>query len=153
MARVLFALFLAAAMLLGADPAVSETYPARQVHMVVTFPPGGNADTIARLVADKLTQHFRQPVMVEVADGDGRAHRRHLGHDRPKLGIEHRRLMHEVDTGRFADLIEVKTVTLNRIANLHRGTNRPGSILLIGYLNSDKRTKEDDGDDNSRKDV
>ena len=69
MARVLFALFLAGAMLLEPGPAASQTYPARQVHMVVTFPPGGNADTIARLVADKLTQHLRQPVIVENKPG------------------------------------------------------------------------------------
>ena len=69
MARVLFALFLASAMLLEPGLAASQTYPARQVHMVVTFPPGGNADTIARLVADKLTQHLRQPVIVENKPG------------------------------------------------------------------------------------
>ena len=69
MARVLFALFLASAMLLEPGPAASQTYPARQVHMVVTIPPGGNADTIARLVADKLTQHLRQPVIVENKPG------------------------------------------------------------------------------------
>jgi len=65
MARVLFAVFfLAGAMLLGVDLAASQTYPARQVHMIVTFPPGGNADTIARLVADKLSQQLRQSVIV-----------------------------------------------------------------------------------------
>jgi tripartite-type tricarboxylate transporter receptor subunit TctC len=69
MARVLFALFIASTMLLEPGPAASQTYPARQVHMVVTFPPGGNADTIARLVADKLTQHLRQPVIVENKPG------------------------------------------------------------------------------------
>ena len=69
MARVLFALFLASAMLLEPDVAASQTYPARQVHMIVTFPPGGNADTIARLVADKLTQNLRQPLIVENKPG------------------------------------------------------------------------------------
>ena len=70
MARVLFAVFfLAGAMLLGVDLAASQTYPARQVHMIVTFPPGGNADTIARLVADKLSQQLRQSVIVENKPG------------------------------------------------------------------------------------
>ena len=69
MAKVLFALFLAGVMLLEPDVAASQTYPARQVHMIVTFPPGGNADTIARLVADKLTQNLRQSVIVENKPG------------------------------------------------------------------------------------
>jgi tripartite-type tricarboxylate transporter receptor subunit TctC len=70
MARALFAVFfLAGAMLLDVDLAAGQTYPARQVHMIVTFPPGGNADTIARLVADKLTQQLRQSVIVENKPG------------------------------------------------------------------------------------
>ena len=65
MARALFAVFfLAGAMLLDVNLAAGQTYPARQIHMIVTFPPGGNADTIARLVADKLSQQLRQSVIV-----------------------------------------------------------------------------------------
>ena len=69
MARFLFALFLAGTMLLDPDGAASQSYPARQIHLIVTFPPGGNADTVARLVADKLTQQLGQAVVVENKPG------------------------------------------------------------------------------------
>ena len=49
--------------------ATAQTYPSRQISIVVTFPPGGNADTIARLVADKLSQAFKQTVIVENKPG------------------------------------------------------------------------------------
>jgi tripartite-type tricarboxylate transporter receptor subunit TctC len=53
MAKVLFALFLAGVMLLEPDVAASQTYPARQVHMIVTFPPGGNAECAGRPVRSR----------------------------------------------------------------------------------------------------
>ena len=56
-------------MLLDPDGAASQSYPARQIHLIVTFPPGGNADTVARLVADKLTQQLGQAVVVENKPG------------------------------------------------------------------------------------
>jgi tripartite-type tricarboxylate transporter receptor subunit TctC len=68
MSRFLFAA-LCAAVLLGPDVAASQSYPTRAIHIIVTFPPGGNADTMARLVADKLTQKLGQSVIVENKPG------------------------------------------------------------------------------------
>ena len=39
-------------------------FPARAVSMVVAFPPGGQADVVARPVAAALERHWRQPVPV-----------------------------------------------------------------------------------------
>jgi tripartite-type tricarboxylate transporter receptor subunit TctC len=69
MQRFMLALVVVGALLLRPDMAASEGYPTRQIHLIVTFPPGGNADTVARLVADKLTQQLGQSVIVENKPG------------------------------------------------------------------------------------
>jgi tripartite-type tricarboxylate transporter receptor subunit TctC len=65
--RSVTAAFLAAATLagIGAAAAQTETFPARQIHIVVGFPPGGGVDVVARLMADKLSPLLGQPVVVE----------------------------------------------------------------------------------------
>jgi len=50
---------------LSALPAGAEEYPARPVRVVVPFPPGGGSDSIARVVAQKLTGSLGQAVVVE----------------------------------------------------------------------------------------
>jgi tripartite-type tricarboxylate transporter receptor subunit TctC len=65
----MLALVVVGALLLRPDTAASQGYPTRQIHLIVTFPPGGNADTVARLVADKLTQQLGQSVIVENKPG------------------------------------------------------------------------------------
>jgi tripartite-type tricarboxylate transporter receptor subunit TctC len=66
---------LAAAALLGAAaPAVpAETYPARPVRMVIAFGPGGIADTIGRLVGQKLSDRYGQTFVGDNRPGAGGA--------------------------------------------------------------------------------
>src|SRR5687768_14237044 len=48
-----------------ATPAFGQDYPAKQVRVVLPFPPGGGSDLIARVVAQKLTGTLGQPVVVD----------------------------------------------------------------------------------------
>jgi tripartite-type tricarboxylate transporter receptor subunit TctC len=59
-------LFLAA--LLFSALAVAQ-YPARPVKIVVTIPPGGAPDIAARVIGQKLSEGFAQPVVVENRPG------------------------------------------------------------------------------------
>ncbi len=48
-------------------PAVqaAESYPIKPIRMVVPYPPGGNTDLFARLIAQRLTQSWGQQVVVD----------------------------------------------------------------------------------------
>jgi tripartite-type tricarboxylate transporter receptor subunit TctC len=64
--------FIAAVLLLFAGLSHAQ-YPARAVRMVVPFPAGGPTDVLTRVVAQKLSERWRQPVVVENKPGAGGA--------------------------------------------------------------------------------
>ena len=52
-------------------PAAAETYPARPITLVVPFAPGGSASTVARSVADKMSETLGQQVVIDNRGGAG----------------------------------------------------------------------------------
>lgn len=64
-ARVL-ALSLLAALPLAAT---AQSFPNKPVRLVVTYPPGGSSDLMARIMGQKLNEHWGQPVVIESKPG------------------------------------------------------------------------------------
>jgi tripartite-type tricarboxylate transporter receptor subunit TctC len=71
--RYLFRLFLLAPMLVLATAAAAQDrpggYPNRAIKIVVPFPAGGPSDVLARMIGQKLTEDWGQPVIVENRPG------------------------------------------------------------------------------------
>jgi tripartite-type tricarboxylate transporter receptor subunit TctC len=59
---------LVAASLFG-GAAIAQSYPGKPVRMVVGFPPGGGTDVVARVISQKLSEWYGQPVVVENRPG------------------------------------------------------------------------------------
>src|SRR5205807_7749735 len=57
-----------AAMLLASN-ALAQAYPSKTVRLIDGFSPGGSTDIIGRLIAQKLSDSFGQPVVVENRPG------------------------------------------------------------------------------------
>ncbi|KAG0940148.1 hypothetical protein G6F31_015201 [Rhizopus arrhizus] len=64
-------LLVAAGLLAGAASTASAAYPERAVTLVVTYPPGGTVDVVARLIGPKLAAELGQPVVIENRGGAG----------------------------------------------------------------------------------
>lgn len=62
---------LAALAALAAAPAAAQTYPTRQITMIVPFAAGGPTDIIARIMADHMSRTLGQTIVVENAAGAG----------------------------------------------------------------------------------
>src|SRR4051812_46301890 len=52
-----------------AMPARADDYPSRPITLIVPFPPGGSSDIVMRLVASKVAESIKQPIIIENRSG------------------------------------------------------------------------------------
>ena len=65
------AAFLAAALVLTSPAVRAQTYPSRQITLIVPFAAGGSNDVVGRAIGRKLSEVWGQPVVVENRPGAG----------------------------------------------------------------------------------
>src|SRR5947209_1387781 len=55
---------------LGIGPAHSQTdFPDRRIHVIVPYPAGGIVDVLTRILSDRLSNIWHQPILVETRPG------------------------------------------------------------------------------------
>jgi len=56
---------------LGCLAAAADNYPSRPIRLIVTFPPGGSTDVLARAIQPYLERQLGQPIVIENRSGAG----------------------------------------------------------------------------------
>src|SRR5690349_14960202 len=59
------------ALLIAASPAAQTIYPSKPIRLVGGFPPGSQTDTLARIIGQKMSESWGQPVLVDNRPGGG----------------------------------------------------------------------------------
>jgi tripartite-type tricarboxylate transporter receptor subunit TctC len=68
--RIAWATLLAAWLsLVGAGQALAQGFPNKPVRLIVTYPPGGSSDLMARIMGQKMSEVWGQPVIIESKPG------------------------------------------------------------------------------------
>lgn len=66
-----FAWVLALAMVLAAGAARADDYPSRPIRLIVPYAAGGGADSVARVIAKRVSETIGQPIVIENRGGAG----------------------------------------------------------------------------------
>ena len=83
-----------------ASPAAAETFPSRAITLIVSVPPGGPLDSVARIVAPALSKAIGQSVVVENRPGASQ-----------KIGIQS--LLHAPKDGYTIAVVSPASMTIN----------------------------------------
>ncbi|WP_431274868.1 tripartite tricarboxylate transporter substrate binding protein [Variovorax ureilyticus] len=65
------ALIVGATLVVSAMAAQAQVWPSRPIRLVVSYPPGGTVDAVARIIAPSLAARLGQPVVVDNRGGAG----------------------------------------------------------------------------------
>ena len=71
LSKVVFAIALACACAASFAQNEGDAYPTRPIKWIVPYPPGGTTDLLARLMAQYLSDHLKQQVIVDNKPGGG----------------------------------------------------------------------------------
>lgn len=58
-------------LLLGVNPSIAQIYPYKPIRLVLPFPPGGGTDSMARVIAPKMSQALGQSIVIDNRPGAG----------------------------------------------------------------------------------
>ena len=67
--RVARALTMALALACASPSAAQQAYPSKPIRFIVPYPPGGTTNLMSRLIGQKLTESFGQPVVIDNRPG------------------------------------------------------------------------------------
>jgi len=70
--RVMFATVIATGVALATAPGIAQVqqkFPTKPIRLVVGYPPGGQPDTLARLIGQKMSESWGRPVVVDNRPG------------------------------------------------------------------------------------
>lgn len=67
--RSTFAFFIVAGSIVAAGPIAAQSYPSKPIRFISPFPPGGPVDAVARMLTPRLSETFKQPVVVDNRPG------------------------------------------------------------------------------------
>ena len=71
MRRKLISILTGLALAAASVAVLGQTYPSRPIKIIQGFAPGGNADTVARVVGAEMAKGLGQPIIVEAKPGAG----------------------------------------------------------------------------------
>ena len=71
MYRLLSSVLVAVGLMTGAPAGFAQQYPTKPIRFIVSFPPGGSTDTMARLIARKMTDDLGWSIVVDNRPGAG----------------------------------------------------------------------------------
>ncbi len=128
-----FFCLLTSAFCLGVDGAHAQSYPSRQLRLIVPLAPGGGNDTTARLVGARLTEGLGQPVIVENRPGAAGVIASEIVAKAPADGYT----LYLVSTSFTAASALVKKLPfdpLNDFAHLTRLAVVPGALIVHASL-------------------